>query len=142
MLLSWHQQDPVSAREIERNNAIYARQGNRNPFIDNPNYVNLIWGGTSGNGNTGGGNAVTKSDLYFSEYVEGSSNNKAIEIKNETIESTIENINELEKTCQIESDYELALRLSREWHNETVNNDNQHHFNSGKIHVYQKTDII
>lgn len=66
----------------------------------------------------------------------------SIEIKNETIESTIENINELEKTCQIESDYELAVRLSREWHNETVNNDNQHHFNSGKIHVFQKTDII
>ncbi|AUX17311.1 endonuclease [Flavobacterium columnare] len=43
MLLKWHAQDPVSAREIARNNAIYARQGNRNPFIDNPNYVNLIW---------------------------------------------------------------------------------------------------
>ncbi|WP_459926170.1 endonuclease [Flavobacterium covae] len=47
MLLKWHAQDPVSAREIARNNAIYARQGNRNPFIDNPNYVNLIWGGST-----------------------------------------------------------------------------------------------
>ncbi|MFK7049231.1 Chitinase A1 precursor [Flavobacterium columnare] len=46
MLLKWHAQDPVSPREIARNNAIYARQGNRNPFIDNPNYVNLIWGGS------------------------------------------------------------------------------------------------
>ena len=46
MLLSWHAADPVSAREIARNNAIYARQGNRNPFIDNPNYVSMIWGGT------------------------------------------------------------------------------------------------
>lgn len=46
MLLQWHAQDPVSAREIARNNAIYARQNNRNPFIDNPNYVNLIWGGS------------------------------------------------------------------------------------------------
>ena len=45
MLLQWHNQDPVSAREIARNNAIYARQGNRNPFIDNPNYVTMIWGG-------------------------------------------------------------------------------------------------
>lgn len=45
MLLAWHAADPVSAREIARNNAIYARQGNRNPFIDNPNYVNMIWGG-------------------------------------------------------------------------------------------------
>jgi len=46
MLLAWHAADPVSSREIARNNAIYARQGNRNPYIDNPNYVNTIWGGT------------------------------------------------------------------------------------------------
>jgi endonuclease I len=46
MLLSWHNQDPVSAREIARNNAIYAYQNNRNPFIDHPEYVGLIWGGT------------------------------------------------------------------------------------------------
>lgn len=46
MLLAWHAQDPVSAREIARNNAIYARQNNRNPFIDHPEYVNQIWGGT------------------------------------------------------------------------------------------------
>ena len=50
VLLSWHANDPVSAREIERNNAIYARQGNRNPFIDNPSYVAAIWGGTTGGG--------------------------------------------------------------------------------------------
>ncbi|MDQ1166875.1 endonuclease [Flavobacterium sp. SORGH_AS_0622] len=46
-LLAWHAQDPVSAREIARNNAIYTRQGNRNPYIDHPEYVNQIWGGTS-----------------------------------------------------------------------------------------------
>lgn len=168
MLLAWHAADPVSSREIARNNAIYARQGNRNPFIDNPNYVNMIWGGgtsdttapsvpsnlvssnvtstsftlswtgsTDNVGVTGynvyqngslktsvtsttssitgltasttysftvrakdaAGNlsatsttlnvttsssAPTVSDLYFSEYVEGSSNNKALEITNKT----------------------------------------------------------
>lgn len=42
-LLAWHNQDPVSTREIARNNAIYARQNNRNPFIDNPTYVTEIW---------------------------------------------------------------------------------------------------
>lgn len=169
MLLQWHAQDPVSAREIARNNAIYARQNNRNPFIDNPNYVNLIWGGgstadttapsvpsglTASNitsttctvswtastdnvgvtaydvyqgttlkttvsttsasvtgltasttysftvkakdaaGNTSNSSSAlsvttssttsTASDLYFSEYVEGSSNNKALEITNRT----------------------------------------------------------
>ncbi|KRB57966.1 endonuclease [Flavobacterium sp. Root186] len=46
ILLAWHTQDPVSAREIARNNAIYARQNNRNPYIDHPEYVNQIWGGT------------------------------------------------------------------------------------------------
>jgi endonuclease I len=46
VLLAWNAQDPVSAREIARNNAIYARQNNRNPYIDHPEYVNQIWGGT------------------------------------------------------------------------------------------------
>lgn len=46
MLLQWHQQDPVSQREIDRNNAVYALQKNRNPFIDNPSWANAIWGQT------------------------------------------------------------------------------------------------
>jgi endonuclease I/chitodextrinase len=45
VLLAWHNQDPVSQAEITRNNASYTFQGNRNPFIDNPAYVNQIWGG-------------------------------------------------------------------------------------------------
>ncbi|WP_294304621.1 endonuclease [uncultured Chryseobacterium sp.] len=54
VLLAWHNQDPVSQAEINRNNASYSFQGNRNPFIDNPNYVNQIWGSgsTSGTGTT------------------------------------------------------------------------------------------
>lgn len=43
MLLIWHSQDPVSQKEINRNNAIYAVQGNRNPYIDHPEYVCQIW---------------------------------------------------------------------------------------------------
>lgn len=43
-LLAWHNLDPVSPAEIGRNNASYAYQGNRNPYIDNPNYVDLVWG--------------------------------------------------------------------------------------------------
>jgi endonuclease I len=44
MLGEWHVADPVSQKEIDRNNAVYNIQGNRNPFIDNPNYVYQIWG--------------------------------------------------------------------------------------------------
>jgi endonuclease I/chitodextrinase len=46
MLITWHNQDPVSAKEISRNNAIYLRQNNRNPFIDHPEYVGMIWSST------------------------------------------------------------------------------------------------
>jgi len=45
MLIAWHQADPVSQKEIDRNDAIYDFQGNRNPFIDHPEYVASIWGG-------------------------------------------------------------------------------------------------
>ena len=44
-LLAWHNADPVSQAEINRNNASYTFQGNRNPFIDRPEYVSAIWGG-------------------------------------------------------------------------------------------------
>lgn len=44
VLLTWHNNDPVSQREIDRNNAVYARQNNRNPFIDHPEYAMSIWG--------------------------------------------------------------------------------------------------
>ncbi len=44
LLLQWHRQDPVSDKEIDRNNAVYSFQGNRNPYIDYPNMVEYIWG--------------------------------------------------------------------------------------------------
>lgn len=168
VLLEWNNLDPVSQAEINRNNASYTFQGNRNPYIDHPEYVAAIWGGgtttdntapsiptsvTSSNitqtsatvswaastdnvavtgykifrngtqigtstttsysltGLTAGttysitiqaydaaGNssanstalslttsaAATFTELYFSEYLEGSSNNKAVEISNRT----------------------------------------------------------
>ena len=39
MLLNWHNQDPVSQKEIDRNNAVFGIQKNRNPFIDHPESV-------------------------------------------------------------------------------------------------------
>ncbi len=44
LLLKWHRQDPVSEKEIKRNDAVYARQKNRNPFIDYPELAEHIWG--------------------------------------------------------------------------------------------------
>ena len=43
MLLRWHEEDPVSEKEISRNNAVYGKQGNRNPFVDYPDFAPMIW---------------------------------------------------------------------------------------------------
>ena len=55
VLIQWHKEDPVDEFEMYRNEFIYsgiaydpsgkeiAPQGNRNPFIDHPEYVHLIW---------------------------------------------------------------------------------------------------
>ena len=48
LLLKWHREDPVSQKEIDRNNGIQAQQGNRNPFIDYPCLVEYIWGDKAG----------------------------------------------------------------------------------------------
>lgn len=73
LLLKWHEQDPVSEKEVNRNNAVYAVQGNRNPYVDYPQLADYVWGdsinyvfhltgevedGTGGGngGNTDGGN--------------------------------------------------------------------------------------
>ena len=48
LMLKWHREDPVSEKEMKRNNAIYAHQKNRNPFIDYPELVEYIWGNKVG----------------------------------------------------------------------------------------------
>ncbi len=43
MLYSWHINDPVDAKEINRNNLVYTQQNNRNPYVDHPEYVFGVW---------------------------------------------------------------------------------------------------
>ncbi len=47
MLKDWNTLDPVSVRETDRNNAVFAVEKTRNPFIDHPEWVNLIWSETT-----------------------------------------------------------------------------------------------
>ena len=47
-LLQWHLDDPVADAERTRNDVIHSWQGNRNPFIDHPEYVVSIWGAECG----------------------------------------------------------------------------------------------
>lgn len=48
LFLKWHRQDPVSQKEIVRNNAVAKHQKNRNPFIDYPELSEYVWGNRKG----------------------------------------------------------------------------------------------
>ena len=70
LLMKWHRQDPVSQKEIDRNNGIQQTQGNRNPFIDYPYLAEFIWGEKAGQ-------TLNLDDLitaYDSRFVLGESN--------------------------------------------------------------------
>ena len=47
LALKWHLQHPNTERDIRRNNVVYGNQGNRNPFVDHPEYACKIWGNTN-----------------------------------------------------------------------------------------------
>lgn len=51
ILIDWHLQDPPDDKERNRNDVIYQYQGNRNPFIDHPEYVMCIWRTLCGDNN-------------------------------------------------------------------------------------------
>ncbi|WP_206486146.1 ExeM/NucH family extracellular endonuclease [Thalassotalea sp. G2M2-11] len=80
-LLEWHSNDPVDGTEINRNNRIYEFQGNRNPFIDHPEWVNVLYdapacsndtgGGDTGGGDTGGGDTGGESPVATSVMISG-----------------------------------------------------------------------
>ena len=48
LLLKWSREDPVSQKEIDRNEQVFAVQNNRNPFIDYPELCEYIWGNKKG----------------------------------------------------------------------------------------------
>ena len=43
-LLTWHVEHPVEQWEKDRNDAVCATQGNRNPFTDKPDLVTVVFG--------------------------------------------------------------------------------------------------
>lgn len=86
MLYSWHVADPVSDKEIARNDAIYTVQRNRNPYIDHPEYVLQIWGTDL---------TLSRNDFTFAavSVYPNPSNNHRINIETEQILDDIQLIN-------------------------------------------------
>ena len=88
-LKQWSSQDPVSTKEINRNNAIYQIQDNRNPFIDHPEYVSAIWGPVTGTDDISAGNITiypnpVKDVCYISDPERSFSRGSTILITTET----------------------------------------------------------
>jgi len=84
ILLTWNLNDPVSPKEIAFNNAIYAFQGNRNPYIDNNSYVTTVWGLPLG---------TTTFDFASISVYPNPSNNHKINIETEQVLDEIQLIN-------------------------------------------------
>lgn len=69
MLMRWSREDPVSQKEIDRNNGVYKHQKNRNPFVDFPGLEEYVWGNKTNSqfdpnnySNTGGGGGTEPSE--------------------------------------------------------------------------------
>ena len=112
-LYQWHLADPPDAAEVLRNTRVASVQGNRNPYVDMPELVYLAWmyngtpvlGCTQVNacnylpaatqddgscifpspGADCDGNTASVCNLFISEYAEGTSNNKYLELYNPTL---------------------------------------------------------
>lgn len=82
VLLQWHKNDPVDAYETRHNNAVFAQQGNRNPFVDRPEYVACVFEnictGTGVTPPTGGNTDVWINELHYDN--NGSDINEAVEL--------------------------------------------------------------
>lgn len=97
MLLNWNSLDPVSQKEIDRNEAVYAKQKNRNPFIDHPELADYIWGSKKTTGwNEGASTAAATfsypadgSTISFGTTATGSTNEKIVKIKGTGLGSDI-----------------------------------------------------
>ena len=91
LLLDWSRNDPVSQKELDRNDAVYSIQGNRNPFVDDPELVEYIWGDRQGEpysvehyeGDPVLISPVQDSELNFGEVAVGASQNVDLYIKGE-----------------------------------------------------------
>jgi len=92
LFLKWSRQDPVSSKEISRNNAIYVVQKNRNPFIEHPELAEYIWGNHKGEAwsLSAGVNALK---IFFSISPNPSQNELNIQCDELNLAYTIYNLN-------------------------------------------------
>jgi hypothetical protein len=102
ILVKWHTDDPVSAKEIAINNDIYYNhQSNRNPYIDHPEYVSTIWSSFLGNTTFEFENSIS---IYPNP-----TNNGSISINTN---STIDNIQLITINGQLINDFNNPVKIN------------------------------
>ncbi len=108
LLMKWHHDDPVSQKEMDRNEAVYKIQNNRNPFIDMPELADYLWGDKKGEPfkpgsitipDTGAPELyapVTNMTVDFGQVAEGKSVTSKVLVKGKYLKGTVD--------CQIYRD--------------------------------------
>ena len=96
LLLKWARQDEVSQKELDRNEAIYSFQHNRNPFIDYPELIEYVWGNKVGQAWYPGGSTDPQFDLpvpdvtiNFGKAAVGIQRSKAITVKGRNLTADV-----------------------------------------------------
>ncbi|MGB1205210.1 MAG: endonuclease [Chitinophagales bacterium] len=116
MLYQWHLNDPVDATELQRNAAIETYQGTKNPYIEMPELVARAWEVSLPTTDTTTTDTTTlagfASNLLISEYIEGTSYNKSIEIANFTGETVDLSVYSLRKNVNGGSNWSGDFTLS------------------------------
>lgn len=125
LMLKWHNQDPVSQKEIDRNNGAYSFQGNRNPFVDRPELVDAVWNNTCP-----GLSALPVDILFFTGKLNGDKIElqwqvgAEVNVENYEVErsfdgtyfNSIQNINATKKNAYSIIDYVSNLRGKKLWY--------------------------
>lgn len=94
---SWHVLDPVSQKEIDRNDEVYTFQGNRNPFIDHPEWVSEIWNTTTSSIEVSATNTLDFGTVSFGEH----STSQSYSVSGSNLSSDI--------TVTVDAPFELSL---------------------------------
>lgn len=103
LLMAWHRADPVSQKELDRNEVVYGIQNNRNPFIDYPELAEYLWGTKKGQAFQPGGvtppppsgdpELITPTqgmDLDFGQVAEGSQVQAVLQFRGKDITGNVE----------------------------------------------------
>lgn len=99
LLLKWHEEDPVSQKELARNEEVYKVQANRNPFIDYPELADYLWGSHKGEAFYPEGEElgdpvlitpVQDMTLEFGETVVNTTKTSALQVRGENLQTNPE----------------------------------------------------